>query len=131
MQQSQDNIASKLEGDRFTFDKIQRYAVKLILFFESKFPTFSKTHVSNDIIIFFKQKSEGSSTDKDSDEDSGLSHKSLRFDTVAATFLDVAVLRCLFILHWQEEGVYWCLHYIYNRYGPFQQLHTRQLATIS
>lgn len=36
-------------------------------------------------------------------------------DTAAATFLDVAVLRCLFITHWQEEGVYWALHYLYNR----------------
>lgn len=33
----------------------------------------------------------------------------------SATFLDVAVLRCLFISHWQEEGVYWALHYMYNR----------------
>lgn len=62
------------------------------------------------------QRSEGSSTDKDSDDESGSStHKNIRCDTTAATFLDVAVLRCLFILHWQEEGVYWCLHYIYNR----------------
>lgn len=37
-------------------------------------------------------------------------------DISAATFLDVGVLRCLFISHWQEEGVYWALHYIYNRY---------------
>jgi protein unc-80 len=36
-------------------------------------------------------------------------------DVSAATFLDVAVLRCLFVSHWQEEGVYWCLHYLYNR----------------
>lgn len=36
-------------------------------------------------------------------------------DTSAATFLDVAVLRCLFITHWQEEGIYWALHYMYNR----------------
>lgn len=33
----------------------------------------------------------------------------------SATFLDVAVLRCLFISHWQEEGVYWALHFMYNR----------------
>lgn len=37
-------------------------------------------------------------------------------DVAAATFLDVAVLRCLFITHWQEEGVYWALHYMYNRF---------------
>lgn len=36
-------------------------------------------------------------------------------DITAATFLDVAVLRCLFITHWQEEGIYWALHYLYNR----------------
>ncbi|XP_047520925.1 protein unc-80 homolog isoform X3 [Pieris napi] len=33
----------------------------------------------------------------------------------AATILDVATLRCLFSAHWQEEGVYWALHYLYNR----------------
>ncbi|XP_049870612.1 protein unc-80 homolog [Pectinophora gossypiella] len=33
----------------------------------------------------------------------------------AATFLDVATLRCLFTSTWQEEGVYWALHYLYNR----------------
>ncbi|KAJ8917160.1 hypothetical protein NQ315_012652 [Exocentrus adspersus] len=36
-------------------------------------------------------------------------------DLSAATFLDVAVLRCLFITHWQEEGIYWALHFMYNR----------------
>lgn len=38
-----------------------------------------------------------------------------KVDVFAATFLDVAVLRCLFVEHWQEDGVYWCLHYMYNR----------------
>ncbi|XP_055382818.1 protein unc-80 homolog isoform X2 [Condylostylus longicornis] len=38
-----------------------------------------------------------------------------KYDVGAATFMDVAVLRCLFISHWQEEGVYWSLHYLYNR----------------
>ncbi|XP_038219466.1 protein unc-80 homolog isoform X2 [Zerene cesonia] len=33
----------------------------------------------------------------------------------AATILDVATMRCLFALQWQEEGVYWALHYLYNR----------------
>ncbi|XP_075975825.1 unc80, NALCN channel complex subunit isoform X2 [Anticarsia gemmatalis] len=33
----------------------------------------------------------------------------------SATFLDVATLRCLFTSQWQEEGVYWALHYLYNR----------------
>lgn len=39
-------------------------------------------------------------------------------DVTAATFLDVAVLRCLFITQWQEEGIYWALHYMYNRLVP-------------
>lgn len=69
-----------------------------------------------------------SSTDKDSvdstkmpsgetqpkDEGSKLTMNTM--DISAATFLDVAVLRCLFITHWQEEGIYWALHYMYNRY---------------
>ncbi|XP_060527222.1 protein unc-80 homolog isoform X3 [Cylas formicarius] len=67
----------------------------------------------------------GSSTDKDS-MDSGNkpveanepppkfgSHHIM--DLPSATFLDVAVLRCLFITHWQEEGIYWALHFLYNR----------------
>ena len=36
-------------------------------------------------------------------------------DVRAATFLDVAVLRCLFVSQWQEEGIYWALQYLYNR----------------
>ncbi|KAL1453472.1 hypothetical protein WDU94_007607 [Cyamophila willieti] len=33
----------------------------------------------------------------------------------SATFMDVAVLRCLFISQWPEEGVYWALQFIYHR----------------
>lgn len=36
-------------------------------------------------------------------------------DVRAATFLDVAVLRCLFVPQWQEEGVYWALQFLYYR----------------
>lgn len=36
-------------------------------------------------------------------------------DVRAATFLDVAVLRCLFVPQWQEEGVYWALQFLYHR----------------
>ncbi|GLG97294.1 Protein unc-80 homolog [Gryllus bimaculatus] len=36
-------------------------------------------------------------------------------DLAAATFLDVAVLRCLFVSQWQEEGVYWALQFLYHR----------------
>ena len=37
-------------------------------------------------------------------------------DVRAATFLDVAVLRCLFVPQWQEEGVHWALQFLYHRY---------------
>lgn len=43
-------------------------------------------------------------------------------DVSAATYLDVAVLRCLFITHWQEEGIYWALHYLYNRFLQFTKM---------
>ncbi|XP_026299994.1 protein unc-80 homolog isoform X5 [Apis mellifera] len=36
-------------------------------------------------------------------------------DVRAATFLDVAVLRCLFVPQWQEEGVHWALQFLYHR----------------
>lgn len=92
--QSQERILEAIEDEqheetKFDFDKIHRYS---------------------------DRRSDKSSTEKDSDDDSVHSAQSIKYDTTAATFLDIAVLRCLFILHWQEEGVYWCLHYIYNRY---------------
>lgn len=61
-----------------------------------------------------KENKRSTSTEKDSDN----SDKSdgLKVDVAAATFLDVAVLRCLFISHWQEEGIFWSLQYLYNRY---------------
>lgn len=37
-------------------------------------------------------------------------------DLHAATFLDVAVLRCLFVPQWCEEGVYWALQFFYHRF---------------
>ncbi|CAK9824157.1 Protein unc-80 homolog [Anthophora retusa] len=36
-------------------------------------------------------------------------------DVRAATFLDVSVLRCLFVPQWQEEGVHWALQFLYHR----------------
>lgn len=70
----------------------------------------------NPIYFFWeKQKSDGSASNMGSDDGSGTPRKHTRCDTTAATFLDIAVLRCLFITSWQEEGVHWCLHYIYNR----------------
>ncbi|XP_052063828.1 protein unc-80 homolog [Mytilus californianus] len=36
-------------------------------------------------------------------------------DILSASYFDVAVLRCLFCLHWSEEGIYWALRYIQQR----------------
>uniref|UniRef100_A0AAG5CN78 Protein unc-80 homolog n=1 Tax=Anopheles atroparvus TaxID=41427 RepID=A0AAG5CN78_ANOAO len=56
-----------------------------------------------------------SSTERESFDTGPQLSQGQKCDVIAATFLDVAVLRCLFISHWQEEGVYWSLHYLYNR----------------
>ncbi|XP_076677709.1 unc80, NALCN channel complex subunit isoform X4 [Andrena cerasifolii] len=45
----------------------------------------------------------------------GLSCSAIDADVRAATFLDVAVLRCLFVPQWQEEGVHWALQFLYHR----------------
>ena len=37
------------------------------------------------------------------------------FENNAATFFDVAVVRCLFISYWGEEGVFWALTYLNKR----------------
>lgn len=39
-----------------------------------------------------------------------------------ATYLDVAVLRCLFISDWQESGVYWSITFLTNRLAELQYL---------
>lgn len=36
-------------------------------------------------------------------------------DYLQASYMDVAVLRCLFVRHWSEEGVSWGLRYIYQK----------------
>lgn len=56
-----------------------------------------------------------SSTEKESVDTEPKQSQVCKYDVNAATFLDVAVLRCLFISHWQEDGVYWALHYLNNR----------------
>ncbi|XP_065337258.1 protein unc-80 homolog isoform X7 [Cloeon dipterum] len=45
----------------------------------------------------------------------GIPRKQQLADLTAATFMDVAVLRSLFISQWCEEGVYWALQYLYHR----------------
>ncbi|XP_048774238.1 protein unc-80 homolog isoform X3 [Ostrea edulis] len=36
-------------------------------------------------------------------------------DILSASYFDIAVLRCLFSLHWSEEGVFWGLKYVHQR----------------
>ena len=36
-------------------------------------------------------------------------------DVLSASYLDIAVLKCLFCLCWQDEGIYWSLRYIHKR----------------
>lgn len=45
-----------------------------------------------------------------------LTEESVSIDLNAATFLDVAVLRCLYVPQWCEEGVYWALQFLYHRF---------------
>jgi hypothetical protein len=49
-----------------------------------------------------------------------------KVDLTAATFMDVAVLRCLFLKNWQEEGVYWALQFLYHRYTHVSPYTLRQ-----
>ncbi|KRZ42454.1 Protein unc-80 [Trichinella pseudospiralis] len=41
--------------------------------------------------------------------------QALGLSSLQATYMDVAVVRCLFIRQWAESGVYWALCYYYNR----------------
>jgi hypothetical protein len=38
-----------------------------------------------------------------------------------ASYFDVAVLRCLFIRHWSEDGISWALQYFYQRLVEMQR----------
>ncbi|XP_066978451.1 protein unc-80 homolog isoform X1 [Macrobrachium rosenbergii] len=67
-------------------------------------PTDSHTPRLNDI----------NASNKTSVSNAGAKPSSLT-DPTLATFLDVAVLRCLFVPQWMEEGVYWALNFIYRR----------------
>ncbi|KRX53102.1 Protein unc-80 [Trichinella sp. T9] len=41
--------------------------------------------------------------------------QALGLSSLQATYMDVAVVRCLFIRQWAESGVHWALCYYYNR----------------
>ena len=46
-------------------------------------------------------------------------------ENALATFFDVAVLRCLFISHWPEDGVYWALIFFHKRYDDYSYLNDK------
>lgn len=46
-----------------------------------------------------------------------IGEKTGKADVAMATYLDVAVLRCLFISQWLEEGIFWALKYLCQRYN--------------
>lgn len=52
-----------------------------------------------------------------SSDGSGSKGSNVDVDVRAATFLDVSVLRCLLVAQWQEEGIFWALQYLLNRYN--------------
>ncbi|XP_054724860.1 protein unc-80 homolog [Uloborus diversus] len=55
--------------------------------------------------------------------------KPLNVDVAMATYLDVAVLRCLFISQWLEEGIFWALKYLYQRLNDIKESSSDYSAT--
>uniref|UniRef100_A0A915C2K7 Transmembrane protein n=1 Tax=Parascaris univalens TaxID=6257 RepID=A0A915C2K7_PARUN len=47
-------------------------------------------------------------------------------DPHEATYLDVAVIRCLLIKHWSENGVYWAMRYLLNRLADIDSYRSSQ-----
>ncbi|VDM36880.1 unnamed protein product, partial [Toxocara canis] len=47
-------------------------------------------------------------------------------DPHEATYLDVAVIRCLLIKHWSEDGVYWAIRYLLNRLAEIEAYRSSQ-----
>lgn len=59
--------------------------------------------------------SEVDQNQKSSSKSSEMNYEVDQKDLAAANYLDIAVLRCLFVSNWKEDGIYWGLHYMYNR----------------
>lgn len=47
-----------------------------------------------------------------------------------ATYLDVAVLRCLFTSQWIEEGIEWALHFLYRRLETISKYREKRRETL-
>ncbi|KAL1123884.1 hypothetical protein AAG570_001654, partial [Ranatra chinensis] len=77
----------------------------------------SPSDLSSDSVVK-KRSNFDCSRQNSTDKDSVVSSRAERYcveTSSAATLLDVAVLRCLFIPQWPEEGVYWALQFLYHR----------------
>ncbi|XP_050045385.1 protein unc-80 homolog [Dermacentor andersoni] len=58
--------------------------------------------------------------------DDGVKKEALT-DICMATYLDVSVMRCLFISHWLEEGVHWALQFLLNRLQGIAEEQAREV----
>ncbi|XP_014281796.1 protein unc-80 homolog isoform X3 [Halyomorpha halys] len=77
-------------------------------------PRFSKSPSDTPLDSHMKH-STGGRRQSSMDKESMASRAAAVESSPAATLLDVAVMRCLFISQWPEEGVYWALQFLYHR----------------
>ncbi|CAH1391399.1 unnamed protein product [Nezara viridula] len=77
-------------------------------------PRFSKSPSDTPLDCHMKH-STGGRRQSSMDKESMASRAAAVESSPAATLLDVAVMRCLFISQWPEEGVYWALQFLYHR----------------
>jgi protein unc-80 len=105
-----DKNVTKFDFDKIEYDKVNKSTVRSKQMAPKTFRICFRSQKLDD-----SKPKTSSSTEKESLETDPKSPQCFRYDVTAATFLDVAVLRCLFVSHWQEEGIYWSLHYLYNR----------------
>ena len=51
-------------------------------------------------------------------------------ENALATYFDVAVIRCLFISHWSEDGVFWALMFLTRRWVLLERVKSSWLIII-
>jgi hypothetical protein len=67
-------------------------------------------------VLYYRNSKKKISGANNYNSSSFLTEESVSVDLNAATYLDVAVLRCLFTQQWCEEGVYWAFQFLYHRF---------------
>ena len=73
------------------------------------------------VLLVFLRSSEEKSPEPNQPENklsapSGVPGVPSESENALATYMDVAVMRCLFISHWSEDGVFWALMFLNRRY---------------